>query len=400
MPNPRPARRRRNVAAPGPSPVEPVDAASAPAGDATSASTHVLLVRAPDGRKLSKDHVAFNRLVERIAELEKSIDRERDKREFLLERYHERLAPLERAVADEQLALARALAAAAADCTLRGSSKKQLRAMVVTLCDEAFYRIKPDTETEAFYDEWSDLSYREVLEQQLADLEDREFDNDGYGPDGEEDGDEADDELGDRDPELDGAADRQTRRRDGEGKRDDDATRDGRASRPDQREARLQRKALAARKSVRDVYLSLAKVLHPDTVADPADRVLREECMKQASSAYRTGDLAALLHLEVTWIRRDESRLESLPPATLRAYLPSLKEQVARLEDTLADLVTDPRYLPIEMAAYLPGNSATKWIEQCARDAKSTVRHIRSLVLGVKACRDTASLTALLRRMR
>lgn len=389
MPNARPARRRRNVAVPGPSPVEAPGASSGPGGDATVASTHVLLVRAPDGRNPSKDHVAFNRLVERIAELEKAIDRERDRREFLLDRYHERLAPLERAVAEGQLALAKALAAAAADCTLRGSSKKQLRAMVVTLCDEAFYRIQPDAEIEAFYDEWSDVSYREVVQQQLADLEDREFDDD-YGP-------KQDDAEDHDDTEPAGAAEREGRPRDDEGHHDD-AARDGQASRPDQREARLQRKALAARKSVRDVYLSLAKVLHPDAVADPSERALREDCMKQASAAYRAGDLAALLRLEITWVRRDESHLATLPTATLRAYLPPLKEQVATLEDTLADLVNDPRYAPIESAASLPGNSASKWIEQCARDAKSTIRHIRSLVLAVKSCRDAASLTAFLRR--
>ncbi|MFN2428035.1 MAG: hypothetical protein ABR587_16490 [Candidatus Binatia bacterium] len=350
-----------------------------------AAATPVLLVRAPAGHKLSKEHVAFNRLVERIAELEKTIDTERAKREFLLERYQERLAPLERAVADEQMALAKALAAAAEDCALRGASRKRLRAMVVTLCDEAFYRLKPDAETEAFYDDWSDLRYREVLEQQLADRDEHAFDDDGFGPDG----DEAED-----------AVEQKNHRLEDEKERYDEAADSGRAFGPDRREARLRRKALAARKSVRDVYLSLAKVLHPDTVTDPVERTLREGSMKQATSAYRAGDLAALLRLELTWLRRDESRLESLSAAALRAYIPSLREQLATLEDTLAALVTDPRYAAIDTAACFPNASAKLRIDQCVRDAKATIRHIRSLVLSVKSCRDTAALTAFLRRMR
>ncbi|MFN2426750.1 MAG: hypothetical protein ABR587_09945 [Candidatus Binatia bacterium] len=354
----------------------------------------MLLVRAPSGRKLSKDHVAFNRLVERIAELERTIDTERDKREFLLERYHERLAPLERAVADEQLALAKALAGAAEHCALRGASRKRLRAMVATLCDEAFYRIKPDAETEAFYDDWSDLSYRENLEQQLADPDDREVNDEAFGPDDDEA------EHGDYDAaaEADVAAERKGRR-DSEGEAYDDAARDGRAFRSDRREARLERKAIAARKSVRDVYLTLAKVLHPDTVVDPAERTRRQDFMKQASSAYRAGDLAALLRLELTWIRRDESRLESLSATRLRTYIPSLKEQVSRLEDDLAALVSDPRYAAIDAAAYFPRASAKVRIEQCVRDTKATIRHIRSLILNVKSCRDSAALTNFLRRM-
>jgi hypothetical protein len=109
---------------------------------------------------------------------------------------------------------------------------------------------------------------------------------------------------------------------------------------------------------VRGVYLSLARILHPDTVTDPHERAHREEFMKQATSAYREGNLYALLKLEVEWATHASDRLSVLSDETLDVYIDALKGEVAELEDALRRRRFDPRYAEIQALVALPERAA------------------------------------------
>jgi cell division septum initiation protein DivIVA len=60
-----------------------------------------------------------------------------------------------------------------------------------------------------------------------------------------------------------------------------------------------------AGRSVRDLFRSLARALHPDKVQDEHEKVRRTEAMKDISRAYEDGDLARLLELERRWLAND-----------------------------------------------------------------------------------------------
>ncbi len=51
-------------------------------------------------------------------------------------------------------------------------------------------------------------------------------------------------------------------------------------------------------KKIRQLYLRLADVFHPDKVLDAADKEYRTEVMKEINQAYQAGDLAKLLTIE------------------------------------------------------------------------------------------------------
>jgi hypothetical protein len=55
------------------------------------------------------------------------------------------------------------------------------------------------------------------------------------------------------------------------------------------------------RRSLRDLFRSLARAIHPDHAREEADRVHRTEIMKQVTGAYEQGDFARLLELENAW---------------------------------------------------------------------------------------------------
>jgi hypothetical protein len=55
------------------------------------------------------------------------------------------------------------------------------------------------------------------------------------------------------------------------------------------------------RRSLRELFRSLARAIHPDQARHETDRQERTELMKAATRAYEDGDLARLLELESAW---------------------------------------------------------------------------------------------------
>lgn len=55
------------------------------------------------------------------------------------------------------------------------------------------------------------------------------------------------------------------------------------------------------RRSLRELFRSLARAIHPDQARHETDRQERTQLMKEATRAYEDGDLARLLELESAW---------------------------------------------------------------------------------------------------
>lgn len=358
---------------------------------------HALLVQPGAGAPVSRLQRTFNGLVQEVSLLERRLATAREDLEFLLDRHQQRVARKERALGEAQFALARALADAQARLQLRSNAKKDLSATICSLCEEAFLSMAPDTATEAFYDDWADRPYRETFGAVACD-------DDGRGGEGPK-------AAADRDGEQGGTAK--------PGRRDDDAHEDadedvdeavdldddrggqspGRRSRADfaHRTARRAEQAERTRRSVREVYLALARVLHPDAVSDPAERQGREDAMKQATGAYRQNDLLALLRLELQWIRRGDVSGRSPGEETLRAYIRALRGQVTKLEDALAEQLGDPRYDAIAGIASLPRAKAVTELERRARELRAVTAELVELRAMVHRCESRHELAAIVR---
>jgi hypothetical protein len=294
------------------------------------------------------------------------------------------VVPLENTLARREIELARALAAAGERFSLRKAEKKNLRRMIVDLLNDAFHVVLPDAATEAFFDEWAETGYREGLRlraerrQQAAAEDAHTMSDDDVDDDDVEDGragvrreDAAQEDASDPD----------------EGRRRAGSKKHGRAE-------KLRQKEALSKKSVRDIYLSLAKVLHPDTVSDAVERSLREEFMKQAIQAYAERDIAALLKLELRWVARQEVALSD---AALCEYFPALREQEKRLERTLREQALDPRFAVICGVAALDERAAMAGI---AAQAKARRKHVAATVEQlkyVKLCASKANFLSFVR---
>jgi len=98
-------------------------------------------------------------------------------------------------------------------------------------------------------------------------------------------------------------------------------------------------------KSIRSIYLSLVKILHPDKEIDTVKKLEKEDLMKKVVSAYESNDITTLLKLEMQWLISEESN--SLDDDKIKIYIEVLKEQTQELQTKLSTISFKERFLPI-----------------------------------------------------
>jgi hypothetical protein len=95
------------------------------------------------------------------------------------------------------------------------------------------------------------------------------------------------------------------------------------------------------RRSLRELFRSLVKAIHPDQARQEPERERRTQVMKQVTRAYEEGDLARLLELESSW-QSEQAVSEQVDALTrcqaLERINRELLDQVRRLTREVRDL--------------------------------------------------------------
>lgn len=105
-------------------------------------------------------------------------------------------------------------------------------------------------------------------------------------------------------------------------------------------------------KSLRSVYITLSKLLHPDFETDEDVKQQKEEVMKQVTTAYEKKDLSTLLRLELEWGLKTHENLIELSEQKLKIFIQVLKERRQELNHELRILHTHPRFQPIAEVSF------------------------------------------------
>ena len=336
-----------------------------------------LKIVAGSQKPLSNNQQTFNRQTKRVEELQHTLLALTGKLESLRRLYIAKIPALARSLAKSQLALATALGNSTKSTPFGKREIEHIRTVILGLCDEAFSEIEPDEADEAFYDAWAESSYREEQKNQsdirkkllAADVKDV------YGID--IDVDEIDDT-----PEGLARLARRLKEEFGNSRRKTDGQFSRRKKTKKQigrEEVQRQEEALKL-KSLRSIYISLAKALHPDRIPDPAEKALKEELMKKVTAAYADRDLPALLKLEMEWVTSGTSALDTLPDEKLKLYIASLKEQATALERELRSLYHHPRFTCIAGFSRDPEPYASRYIHDLERTYAGRIRTIKQSV--------------------
>lgn len=295
-------------------------------------------------KPLSKQQQTFNRLTKRIENLQKGIQSESEKLEQILILYAEKVPSLEKAIAENQIKLAKKLSHSTRSIKYGKRQLENLGLVVLFLLNEAFTIIEPDEETEALYDQWSATTFAEEKDLQETEMKMRMEDMLR-----EQMGIELD--LSDMDNSPESFARMQQKIREELDRRIEEEKQNNASQKKTkkqlEKELKLKEAETMKLKSLRNIYISLAKALHPDTETAPTEKLRKEELMKKVTIAYNDKDLPTLLQLEMEWVISENDHLANMPDEKLKLYIASLKEQVAELERERNALYHHPRFSSI-----------------------------------------------------
>jgi hypothetical protein len=343
-------------------------------GDVENKQKTELKIVARGQKALSKNQQLFNKLTKRIETLEKDIDSEEQKLNKLLEIHSKEITPVETSIANTRLQLAMTLDKATERNKFTKKQTENIREAILTFCNDAFRFIEPNPEQESLYNKWSRVSYKEELEQQESETKEMfsEMMNDMFGMNVD-----MDDLEG-----PDGFARFQEKMKDKfeQAQQKNQQKNQKKSQKAQAKEEAQKAKEELKNKSIRSIYIALAKLLHPDTETDPMLKAEKEEIMKQVTVAYDNKDLVALLKLEMEWVHKTSEHLEKMTDDKLKLYIGALKEQVAELEMEKFNLCNNPRYAQVSAYADMPEKYALNQIKKQKSNFKGILSSLNHFI--------------------
>lgn len=307
--------------------------------------------------KLSKNQIAFKRLTERIYKLENAIQSEIAKNEKLVKFYIELILSQKLKLAEIKIQLALNFDESSNKTNLSPKITNKLKISILQLCEEAFEFIEVTPEIEKLFDTWSDISYQDellfkknldkhTLSEYMENVFNKSFNLDDVDLD---------------DPESVSRFQQRMKEIMDEKNNSKSQKKSIRQLKTDE----LQKiEEIVQNKSIRSVYISLTKVLHPDTELDEQLKKEKEELMKLVTQAYNQKDLATLLRLEMEWVFKTNLLIDTLAENKLKIYISVLKERVSELEQKKYMLKKEPRFLEILPYLIYDENRAIELIKE------------------------------------
>jgi hypothetical protein len=307
----------------------------------------------------------FNALTKKVEALENKISQETEKLDSALNTYNKTVRLVEVEISKATSTFIFVLDATSKKFKLGKKKIESLRNIILEKCDELFAEREPTKEEEDLYDRWSEISYKEVVEEQeqtereylqymIENMTGIKLDMSDF-----ENTDEGFEKLKEK---LKQAFDNNKANFDKEFA----AKKPKKASK---KETLKKLEEEEKQKSLRSIYISLVKVLHPDTETDPELKAIKEDQMKRLTKAYEEKDLTALLKLELEFVKNATENIHSLTDEKLKIYNASLKKRIAELEEQRYWLYRHPRYMPIAEYAGLNAKSIVVQIEKEKNDA-------------------------------
>lgn len=338
-------------------------------GEAEIQTVNKLVISKNGKAQLSKNQILFNKLTKKIEDLEKTIENETEKCENLLKLHSAKIQPAVVKTANLRIDLAMKLADATYVYKFGKTQLAKINDTILDLCTKAFQFIVPSPEQEAFYNNWSQTSYKEELEYQKGETKETVFDflNFMFGMDIDSDTpmdtDEDINNLYQKMGEQFGGFEEPRERK--------------KTKKQLQREEQAKAEEAIQKKSIRSIYITLAKVLHPDTEKDPVLKLEKEGLMKKVTVAFEEKDLSTLLKLEMEWVHKESEHLETLSDDKLKIYISALKQQVAELEQKKFSIRQNPRYFDIVSFLNYSENHARTYINESVKLEKQSFNSLK-----------------------
>lgn len=355
-------------------------------------STDLLILSNKPSQKISKEQSTFNKLVARINSIKSKIDSESVKMETLSKLFQSKIPGLAVEMGKSKIHLAKLLHQKRTEIKLTNAQNEKLDSIIFYFLDDAFSVIQPNEEERSIYTYYAGESFedREKSQQEYEKTIISQMFYEQFGVNIDPSLLNDDTNFKKLEDDLKKQIEEQAN------KHQNKHTRSPKKSKKQlEKEALENEKENIKNKSLRSIYLSLVKLLHPDTVQDEGLKKEKEETMKQVVMAYEKKDLLQLLQLEMQWLRSHEDILHNTDNNTLQAYIALLKEQAEQLEIELDMLYMNPAYSQVSEYRYETEHYARKDIN---RMANSYVEQTMYFAQDIHALQSSIHPTTVIKR--
>jgi hypothetical protein len=294
----------------------------------------------------SKEQKRFDSLTKRIEDLELKLEQEQQKLDAAMHEYATKLYPLEKNIFEKKSEFVFKIDEQSKKYKLSKKQREIISDVITLEMDDIFEHQEPTKAQEELYDKWSESSYKEEVEEQES-FEREMFEASiKHAFNGEVD-------TSDFENTPEGHKRMQERIESYYEEKRKEFNASQQNKKPTKREQLLARAEELKLKNIRSIYISLVKVLHPDTEQDEILKIQKNELMKKVTAAYENKDISTLLRLESEWISQTNDRLENITDDALKLYNETLYQRLQELEYEKIMLYRNPAYEKIQNVAHL-----------------------------------------------
>ena len=311
----------------------------------------------------SKEQKRFDSLTKRIEDLEIKLENEEIKLNTAMQEYNNKVYSLEKSLVEKKSEFVFKIDEKSKKYKLTKKQREIISDVITMEMSAIFDQQEPTKEQEELYDKWAECSYkaevkeqesfeREVFEASIKHLFNGEIDASNF-----EDTPEGRARMKER---IEAYYEEKT-------KEFKTSQQNKKPTKKEQLQAQAEELKL---KNIRSIYISLVKVLHPDTEQDEALKVQKNELMKKVTTAYENKDISTLLRLEAEWISQTNSRLDSVTDATLKLYNETLYQRLQELEYKKFMLHRNPIYENIQHLVHLNEKRISSEIDKVVTESR------------------------------
>jgi hypothetical protein len=244
--------------------------------------------------------------------------------------------------------------------------------VILALCFEAFTKFEPEKEDIEFFDKWSPETFESLNNAQMEETKDhlKQMIHDDLG---------VDIDFSDLDDSPDSFIKFQQRLEEKMKENISQQSEGKKTKRQLQAEAKQKLAEELKNKSLRSIYVSLAKLLHPDLEENEDLKAEKEQIMKTLTAAYEAKDLPTLLKLELQWVHKQAEDLDKVSDEKLDLFISMLKEQIKELKFEYVMLPQHPKYEDVSMYANHFTSSAIRELNEQRITIENQIKEFNDL---------------------
>ncbi|MDO8954224.1 MAG: hypothetical protein Q7V63_05185 [Gammaproteobacteria bacterium] len=293
------------------------------------------IVEKAKNNKLSPEQKAFNKLIKKIEQQRTILEVWQSSILLYQQKYAEEFYPLLVAFNEQRASMLRLLDNAYWQDSLTKTEKRKLADIIQELAFELIF-LEGMESLKEIYNKYSDVDYDDDLA-----IENEAFDTD-----------ELFDDLFDAEAMFEADSEKEWQPT-------------TKQSKPKKAQAKV------TNQSIRDIFRTLAKALHPDREQDAIERERKTALMQRVNVAYKARDLFSLLALQLEVEQLNQASINALAKDRLKSYNTILREQLVELEREI-ELISQP--------FIVKGNSMNilSILHQQVHELKDSLRTIKS----------------------